>query len=129
MLTPHNEQRTTDKKRSQKLTMSTLCSEDDQVHKYENGRTYIFIEKKSLNEHFNGEAPSDINDVIYKSDNNVYIFSDDKVHIIKPSYDVEEISLDNNGNKNVYTKYTEKNFKFKQENRITGANAEQRVQF
>ncbi|KAH3723756.1 hypothetical protein DPMN_049550 [Dreissena polymorpha] len=26
MLTPHNGQRTTDKKRSQKLTMSTLCS-------------------------------------------------------------------------------------------------------
>ncbi|KAH3809928.1 hypothetical protein DPMN_138310 [Dreissena polymorpha] len=26
MLTPHNAQQTTDKKRSQKLTMSTLCS-------------------------------------------------------------------------------------------------------
>ncbi|KAH3749138.1 hypothetical protein DPMN_183629 [Dreissena polymorpha] len=29
MLTQHNAQRTTDKKRSQKLTMSTLCSEQD----------------------------------------------------------------------------------------------------
>ncbi|KAH3858412.1 hypothetical protein DPMN_101036 [Dreissena polymorpha] len=36
MLTPHNSQRTTDKRRSQKLTMSTLCSElsEDSAHDF-----------------------------------------------------------------------------------------------
>ncbi|KAH3700877.1 hypothetical protein DPMN_075858 [Dreissena polymorpha] len=47
MLTPHNAQRTTDKKRSQKLTMSTLCSGELKMviflkHNYPNKSSTVF---------------------------------------------------------------------------------------